>query len=385
MIAGNFDAHRVERALQAAFDRLRAQYRDPKDPLRDALSVSTGLSSPMIEWALETSLPRSIDVLHAARLLAPVPTQTDRKLAVILAGNVFTACIRALSWPLLLGWRVSVKAASHDDVLPRAFAAALRDADAEIGARLEIATFDRTDDAALRALTRDCDAVSVYGSDATIDAIQHQVDQPTSWIAHGHGIGAAVVERGAIRGRTQRMLWAQRLALDVAAYDQRGCLSPQVVLVDSDDDKRTHKLALNLSAALTELEHTLPRGPLPQDVAIAQSQWRSSMAACADLIEGATHAVAVTQRDVDPKPMLGPGFRNVLVVPCTDVSRALSLLEPWGLMLKALGVAPDGEVLAHVQSRLSPKVRPSVIAAGTMQKPAFDAWADGQPAWYLLV
>lgn len=375
---------RIEHALQNAFDQLRAQYRDPNDPLRAALLVSTGLSAPMIEWALNTSLPRSVEVLRAARSLAPVPTQVDRTLSVVLAGNLFTACIRALAWPLLLGWRVTAKAASADDVLPRALATALRAADAEVGERLAVVTFDRTDTAALHALVRNSDAVSVYGSDATINAIQNLLDRSTPLIAHGHGVGAAFVERGAIRGRVQRMLWAERLALDIAAYDQRGCLSPQVILVDSDDPKRTHKLALNLSAALSKLEGTLPRGPLPEEAAIAQSQWRNTLAACGDVIEGTTHTVAITGIDMDPTAMLGPGYRNVLLVPCSNAQHALALLEPWGQTLKALGVAPDGEALTRVLSQLSPQLRPNVSAAGTMQTPTFDARADGETAWHLL-
>ncbi len=378
------DRARVARALQAAFDRLRARAHDPRDGLLRALSIRSGLSAPMVAWAIDTSLPASIDVLAAACARAPMSTSHDRRLSVILAGNVFTACIRALGWPLLLGWRVTTKAASADDVLPHALRDALHEVDPVVAARLEVTTFDRGDQTSLQALIDRSDAVSVYGSDATVASVRRALNDDKRLIAHGHGVGAAFVDRGAIRGRVQRSLWAQRLALDIAAYDQRGCLSPHVIFVDTDDPKRTQKLALALHEALSQLERTLPRGPLPTDVTAAQSQWRGTMAACGELHEGTTHAVAWLDANADPTSVLGPGYRNVVLAPCTGAQNALRALQHWGDQLKTLGIAPDGEPLTRIQSLLPEALRPTVVPAGTMQTPRFDSDADGKPAWFGL-
>jgi hypothetical protein len=107
----------------------------------------------MIDWGLCTSLNTlQPDVLrallhaqHSSTRCLAVP---HKLVAVVLAGNLFSSAVRALFLPLLAGANVIAKAASADDVLPRALKRALDNADAEVGQRLQVVSFGRDDDAA---------------------------------------------------------------------------------------------------------------------------------------------------------------------------------------------------------------------------------------------
>ncbi|MBW2161157.1 MAG: hypothetical protein JRH14_14550, partial [Deltaproteobacteria bacterium] len=75
---------------------------------RDALSRTTGLSIPMVEWAARTTLDTMTE--DAMRGLAQSAQKgTDQApdpiamLSVVLAGNVFTASVRGIVVPLLFG------------------------------------------------------------------------------------------------------------------------------------------------------------------------------------------------------------------------------------------------------------------------------------------
>jgi len=370
-------------ALHAAFCLLADAETDLGRSLRTQLVTSTGLSLPMIEWALGTSLPTDRDVLVHALQQAP-QADNNLRVGVVLSGNLFAACVRALGWPLLLGAKVTAKAASHDDVLPRALHEALTQVDPGVATRLEVRTFDRTETTALHALVTNCDVVSAYGSDATIAAIHAALPAGVALIRHGHGVGVLYVAPSALQSPTTTQHWAERAALDIAAYDQRGCLSPHVVFVQEGCVVRPETFVSALAAALTNVEHTLPRGRLSEHDAIAQSQWRGLMASCGDLIEASTFGVAHLDPNTPVPSFSGPGYRNVCVLSCAELPTCLTQVAPLAEHLKCIGVAgSEGECLELAQA-LPPSLRPSVCRAGEMQTPDFDAHADGEPPWFGL-
>ena len=65
-----------------------------------------------------------------------------------------------------------------------------------------------------------------YGSDETLEVIAEKLAPGVLMHRHGSGFSAVVVD-----GRHATRAVAERLALDIALFDQRGCLSPRVALV----------------------------------------------------------------------------------------------------------------------------------------------------------
>jgi len=342
------------------------------EALIDALVRSTGLSAPMVRWGLRTTLESVraevlLEVRRRAGLVFFGQLNRTRLCTVVLAGNVFTACIKAVLVPLLLEVPVLVRPSSRDGVLVRALAAALEE---PFGAALSVVDFHRNDPQAWVAFFRHADVAHVFGSDETLRTLRSKVPAQTRFVGHGHGLGVAAVFP---TPGTDLEPLAERLALDVAAYDQRGCLSPQRVYVVGDrSDAST--LAEALHAALGAIEEPLPRGPIGHGERVACASWRATVAALGELYEGATHAVAL----IDGPAPAGPGYRHVTVRPLPTVAALRDALAPLGDHLKALGWGPD-EAQASVSEALPPGVAPYVAALGEMQTPAFDVPWDGMP------
>ena len=245
---------------------------------RDALSEATGLSIPMIEWATRTTLDTMTEDAMLA-LTQDVRKAIDRApdpiamLSVILAGNVFTASVRGIVVPLLFGVPVLVKASSKETMFPAMLRDALRSADSRLGAAMSLVAFPGGDIEPEAALVESAEAVSVYGSDETVSAMAARIgDIPL--VAHGHGVsvaycGAAALDDAHIESTIEH------LSLDICAYDQRGCLSPQLVYVDDTPHRPATDFAERLAErGLGPMSRTLPRGPLPVSVGAAQAQWR---------------------------------------------------------------------------------------------------------------
>jgi hypothetical protein len=359
-------AHAIERACLLLSDGAWSSGRE----LRVALLRSTGLSAQSIEHGLRTTLgvfrQDALLALHAQRPAAARPA--PGLATVVLAGNVFSAAARPLLLPLLCGCPVLLKAASADDVFPRALQRALADIDERLGAACAVATFARDDDASRATLLEGTELLSAYGDDDTIAALRALVPAGTQVLAHGHGLGLAFVAASELASDQRARMAADALARDVAAYDQRGCLSPHAVLAQRGGACEPRQFAGLLADALAALATSWPRGSLPADAAAAQLQWRGVAAATGELHVRDSCAVSYA-RDLPLRT--SPGYRNVSVYDVADLAELRARLAPLSIQLKAIGIAGDAELAALRNAA------PYVCALGAMQEPPLDAKLDG--------
>ena len=358
--------------------------RDPETPLgalvRERVPASCGLSTQMVEWALESSLmPLTADaLLELESVLPPHPramrAEPGQLCAVVLAGNVFTAALRALSIPLLYGLPVLAKASSHDHAFAELLQAALSEADPTLCQALRVVTFSGEDEDLAQALFEQADVVSAYGSDTTLNEIRARLGASVSFIPHGHGLGAALVGKDALLRNDHSAAVARGLALDVAAYDQRGCMSPHAIWVERGAAITPRAFAEQLASELETLQRELPRGPLPLSDASAQLSWRGVSTLRGELFEGDGYAVSYEES----APLrVSPGQRNVQVIAVDQLKEAYDRLAPLGVHLKCLA-------LAGVDARklmLAPRLAPRLCMPGSMQTPPLQALQDGVPAW----
>jgi acyl-CoA reductase-like NAD-dependent aldehyde dehydrogenase len=377
------------RALWIA--RACARLRDPRSPIgkaaRERVPEAAGLSPEMVAWALETTLaPITVEALVALEKSVTPPhpravrARPGQLCAVLLAGNVFTAAVRAVAWPLLFGWPVIAKASSSEQVFATLIETALSEADPELADAQRTLLFDREDDALVNALFEQADAVSVFGSDTTLNHVRANVGANVSFIGHGHGLGAAIIGAGALQDEQSAREAAQGLALDVAAYDQRGCMSPHAVWVERGAKMEARLFALLLFRELEALRTKLPRAQLPMGDASAQLSWRGVSSLRGELIEGDGFALSYEEKT----PLrVSPGQRNLQVITTDNLDEACERLAPLGVHLKCLGLA--GIDAAELAGKLPPRVAPRLCPVGQMQTPPVDALHDGVPAWEGLV
>ena len=362
------------------------------DPLgqevRAALTRTTGLAPQMVDWGLRTTLEtvRRESLLELVRAgnatFEDKPTVPLGLLGVVLAGNVFAATVRALFIPLLFGVPVIAKVSSKESSFAHVLRRSLHGADSALTRAFQVVAFTGGDETAERSLLAEAEGVSVYGSDETIEAIRRRLGGRLPLFAHGHGLSAAVCGGAALsESRIGRTIAA--VALDVAAYDQLGCLSPQVIYVEEAKRGTAEMFAERLSQeGLTALGSALPRGELPLSVGAAQAQWRGTGEIEGSLFEGPDHAVVVSR---DRPPRWSPGYRNVTVVPVASPAQAVEAMVPFEGHMKCIGVDAGSKAGLLAALRGNPKNTAYACAIGSMQTPPFDAPADGFLPWHGLL
>lgn len=350
---------------------------------RSILPTTTGLSGPMVDWALSTAAasmtPEAVEaVAELATRARPGLVAAHARLAtVVLAGNVFTAPLTSMIVPLLVRVPVIAKASSADDTLPLLLRDALRKADPDVGACVEVTTFPGGTLDLERALFARADVVGVHGNDDTIRDVRARIPSTALFVPHGHGLGAAFVPSSALVEPKMAADVAEQVALDVAAYDQRGCMSLHMILVEPGS-VQIPAFAQMVARSLGALGSTLPRGPLPAAEGAAQLQWRGVAAVRGELFEGDGFATSY-EGDTALRP--SPGWRNVSVYRCSNVHELGKRLEPFGVHLKALAVAADAARHQAIAAALPPPLAPRICEPGQMQRPPFGSTADGADCW----
>ncbi len=332
---------------------------DPADPLgreaRAMLLGSSGLSAQGVELALIDHLETHPAPEHLQALLAAVGPAPSCH--VVLSANVCTAALRAIAVAVAVAPRVVVRPSRRDPGLAPLLARALTADPAFEAAGGSLACVEAIAPAP-------GDELHLYGGDEAVRVLAASADPRVIVRAHGTGFGVAVVGPDCAVE-----VAAGALARDVVPFDQRGCLSPRVALVEGPS-RRAASFAFALDQALRALSATVPRGALEPGARGELALYRAAIQAVGELREGPGHAVGL-----DPGAralLLPPAARVVHVVPAA-AGVVPALLGSWAAYLTSIGSIGAGNLVTAVHD-LAPDARRARL--GEMQRPPLDGPVD---------
>lgn len=280
-----------------------------------------------------------------AELPSGWPTRVPARVLVIAARTLPASAWRQCGLARALGAEVRLKTAAGQEALGEVLAASLG---------VVPTPFASDDTLAVAQAVGEVDAVIVLGSDETVAAVGRRVTPSQAFAPHGHRVSAIWVAAPPTDAEVAA------LGRDLLAWDQAGCLSPQCVWVEGDDQAR-ETLAARLAAALPSLEAALPLADRPAHFA------------------GRRHAETLSA-------MLGaPSFASETALCATHPSPALRVAEGprilWFLpadrdaLAETLPVLSTLAVIGAPTLDLPTSVR--VCRPGEMQRPPLDWRQDG--------
>ncbi|MBW2314152.1 MAG: hypothetical protein JRH10_08175 [Deltaproteobacteria bacterium] len=366
-------------ARVSAVGRVLDAWSDAGSPVRVRLlaehPATSGLSTENLAAGLELGLRRDGWGHAALEGLVEREAPKSARLAgvtTVLHGGVIPmpTLLDALA-PLVLGSPVLAKPAARDLVTPRLLVESVAELAPELGACIAIADVRRDDDAAIDALL-ETERVIVTGGDDTVTAIRARLGRDTKLVAHGHKLSVAWLGADA-----NLEVSAARLAVDVATWDQLGCLSPVACWVEGDAE-RARAFATSLAAALEAREQVTPRGEVEAAAAAriaserSDAELRSAAEGVVALHVGSTWTV-VAEGDAAPRP--SPLHRFVRVHP-------VATLAAWRTAMGSLrghvaGLAHAGGSEADALELAQSVGASRATAFGELQTPPLDWARDG--------
>ena len=313
---------------------------------RDQIAGATGLSAAGVELGLTKHL--EVDPSDAD-LRALVEVAGDASVVrVVLSANVFTAPLRAIALARAAAPCVVVRPSHRDPVFARALLEATRDPAITLAEDLDVEAIADGE-------------LHVYGRDETIATIRTRTRPSVVVRGHGAGMGVALVSPGADVTAT-----AALLAMDVVAFDQRGCLSPRVAIVEGDA-ARAALFAEALHEALLAAAMRVPRGALSDEERTDAARYADTVAFAGTLWRASDHLVGLAS---SAAPIVPPSGRHVHVTAAADARVVSRLLAPLARWLVAVG----SDDLPYAARLAPPHARVSIV--GAMQRPPLDGPVD---------
>jgi hypothetical protein len=379
-------ADRVDRSLAARARLTGRPWRDTVAALAEAARcwrTDPALAAALpAESRLDASMVDEVLPLVAAALDADAVTSLVERaygatggaadgpalVAHVLASNVPGLAVPAIALGCLAGAAVLMKSGRHDTHSAPAFQRALAGVDPDLAATV-VTTYWPGGDPAYEPLLARADVVVATGRDATLDALAARLPRPV--VGYGTRLSVAAVGREAL-GEADDC--AARLALDVALYEQRGCLSPHAVYVEDGGTVSSLDFARRLAAALDALAARLPPGPATVEeraarrALVLEAEWEPGVGA-------RVGPGGVVIHDRRPGLRATCGARTIRVHPMPAL-RALPEALPAGVV-ECVGIAASDDDVAALAPRLARLGVSRVCPLGRMQRPPL-AWPRGQ-------
>jgi len=350
--------------LLAAWNDTLAAFLDPGSPERRALdsnlAQATGLSPAGLDRGLRT-IGAGMAGEPAAAALRGAPKQYEDGFSlVILPASPPGLMLQSLLPALAARAPVLFKASSAEPSFAPAFLAALGKRLPTLRDAYAAATWTGGNEAIETPLRTAARLVVAYGGEATIDALQSAATRRL--IAFGPKLSLGWVGAEADLDRA-----ARGMAIDIALFDQRGCLSVEAVLVEQT---AAEPFADALANALSALANELPPGRSSAaeraGVRLAREDADlRSLAWYGDALDAATVIV-----DSDTRISPSPGLRTVRIHCVSE----LPTLDDWNGRLQGLAFA--GRMPATVRRAFEQAGVSRFASAGQLQ--ATDAaWRNG--------
>lgn len=385
--AGSWRGAALVQRVDAVARLAAALRRRGPGPWTELLERSTGLSAAGLAAAWEaTFAPVDAAALHAALEAEGLDAEAlqrraPRRVVHVLAGNVLPPTFALLVRGWVLGAAQWLRPAGREPLFAACVAAALPELAPALADTLAVLWWPHDDARTAPAVLGGAQLVTAHGDDASVAALERQValQAPAArFVGHGSRWSLALVSAAA-----QTEATARGLALDVALFDQQGCLSPSLVLAERGPGLETWCGAV--AAALADLERRMPRGPLPPPARAALRHWRraarldQALGSALRLWEsdGSTAWALVLRRDL-PVP-LSPLDRHLAVVPVATVDDIGALLGARCRQVQGLAAALEGWTEEACRSALA-LLRPTRVARPGELQAAPPGWRQDHRA-----
>ncbi len=393
--AGEALRARTLRDRLAAVARVLDDWTRADSPWRRELIESFSATSPFSRGTVAEGLESALRAWDPARFVAaaeqelagaftppgggpPARTLVPFAFTAVLAGGTIPMpTLLSALLPLVLGSPVLLRETAKDPVTGRLLARSLAERDTTLARAFEPIDFPSDDALALEGLLA-APCVVATGSDETMRAIAARLRPDQRFVAYGHRVSLALVGPAAA-GREEI---ARGLALDVARWDQTGCLSPIAGLLVGLDEAEQHRFAEAVARALDALATTMPRGELPVAARALHANERAearmrAASGRASLFEGRDSCV-VLEADGLQRP--APLHRFLRLVPMPSLAGLAGALDALGAPLSNVaiaGFAPGDR--AQLAAVLADRGASRLTRPGRLQTPRIDWPRDGLP------
>jgi len=350
---------------------LIAEWADPESPWRriahEILPPITGFSARMIEdWGfnifLQSLNPRNLPLTGrldphqyrhfvpyctgylkaAGKTLAKYENDQPRLIGHICAGNIVGLPAVEMIIDKLVDAATWVKPSTEEPVFAALFAKSMESLDPDLAHTIAVLPLDSSQADLNEFLFRKSDLVRATGGEVarhSLETVAQSCKVPLA--GHWHKFSFIVVSREYLGDEVSRV--AGLAALDVSAWDQQGCFSPQVVFVEKGGRTSPREFAERLARELDGMRTVLPKGSKAGKISVVEGYQealkKQLLGLPVQVFTTRGHEYLVVYDETCDSPEPSPQFRAITVRPVDDIGQIAEVMRPLHRFLQTIGVA----------------------------------------------
>jgi hypothetical protein len=302
-----------------------------------------------------------------------------------LTSAVLTANVPGLSYlPMVRALMVKspliAKLASNEPIFGPAWIKSVADIEPPLAECVALCQWQGAHDLLQKAMFEPAEVAILYGGEQTCRSLREVIGPHKKIIEHGHKIGLLMVGDEGLSDLAAARDLARRIALDVAMFDQRACVAPQILYAERNHPVSTLELTALIEEALIDLEKDFPPSTLSVDTGASLAMARNIA-----LFESAQHekmelfarssATLIHEKDATFSTVLPTRFLRVC--PVDDLAQVVDILRPFESYLQNVGIESSPAKLAELAEKLSAIGVSRLTRPGLMHRPSMRWKHDG--------
>jgi hypothetical protein len=299
----------------------------------------------------------------------------------ICAGNILGIAAFEMILDKLVDAGTWIKVPSEEPVFGALYAKSIEEVDPKLAHSIAILPFESKNKDVRDYLFSKSDIIRATGGEqarVSLTKLSEKYNVPVS--GHWHKFSFITLAREYMDERASQI--AELVSLDVTAWDQQGCFSPQEIFVENGGEIDALKFAELLSEEMETTSIALPKGTNSGKMQVLDGYHqyfkKEMMGEPVKIFPSATHQWLIIYDGTTTRFEPSPLFRVIRVKPVNDILEIPKLVRPIGSFLQTVGVAIPNERLLPFADAIGEVGATNIraISSMTLQKP-WEPW-DGR-------
>jgi hypothetical protein len=299
----------------------------------------------------------------------------------ICAGNIMGLAAFEMVMDKLVDAATWIKVPSEEPVFGALYAKSIEEVNPKLAYTIAVLPFDSKDTAVKDFLFSKSDLVRVTGGEqARRDLVKMAEKYKVPVAGHWHKFSFITIAREFLNEHAREI--AELVSLDVSAWDQQGCFSPQEIYVEEGGSVSPKEFAKLLAEEMEITSKALPKGSKSGKMQVLDGYYqyfkKEMMGEPVKIFSSPSNQWLViydgTNTNFEPSPL----FRVIKVKPVSDIMDIPRLVKPIGNFLQTVGIAIPNHRLLPFADAIGEVGATNIrtISNMTLQK-AWEPW-DGR-------
>jgi len=306
---------------------------------------------------------------------------TPEVIGHICAGNILGIAAFEMVLDKLIDAATWIKVPSEEPVFGALYAKAIEEVDPNLAYTIAVLPFESGNTKIKNFLFSKSDIIRATGGELArqnIEKLAFKYNVPVA--GHWHKFSFITIAREFMDDRACDM--AELVSIDVSAWDQQGCFSPQEIFVEEGGNTTPIEFAELLAHEMEITSRALPKGSRSGKMHVLdgyhQYLKKEMMGEPVKIFPSPSHQWLViydgNNKNMEPSPL----FRVIRVKPIEDIMEIPKIVKPLSNFLQTIGVAiPQSRLLAFAELiGAAGATNLRAISNMTLQKP-WEPW-DGR-------